>query len=478
MKIKSLTRPTSSFTRETVDDIKKISRNLNPALHPMQRGREYARAVVGSKLDKMHAKPFVGALSGHYDGVSATSQCRGNLTHFVSGGCDGEIRLWDLSERVCVAAMPTAHRGWVRGVVVAPDGRSFFSCSDDKTIKRWNFAVDNYEKKRDSRLIGNAPANTGAMVSNDRNTPAQSWLHKAALKSIDHHWKDESFAVGTDISVDIYSHARSDPLQSFQLWGDDSVNIVKYNPAEANLLAHTSSDRGIGLYDLRMNVKGGATNAGGLQKTTLGMKSNCLEWNPMEPFNFTVGNEDHNAYTFDMRKLDAPIMIHKGHIGAVLSIAWASTGREFATGSYDRTVRIFKYRDGGSRDMYHAKRMQRIFTVNYTPDSRFIVSGSDDTNLRLWKSKSNEKMGQALNREEKSTQYRETLVKKFSHMPELKKISKNSTHTPKFVKKQTAMKQVQKESAAKKVANRIKHTKPGKILREGERHKVVLKKQD
>lgn len=41
-----------------------------------------------------------------------------------------------------------------------------------------------------------------------------------------------------------------------------------------------------------------------LSKTTLLNKAGCLCWNPMEPFNFVVGNEDGNAYTFDMRKLD------------------------------------------------------------------------------------------------------------------------------------------------------------------------------
>ena len=94
-------------------------------------------------------------------------------------------------------------------------------------------------------------------------------------------------------------------------------------------------------------------------------------------------------------------MIHKGHVGAVMSIGWSSTGREFVTGSYDRTIRIFNYRAGTSRDMYSLKRMQRVFCVNYTADARFIVSGSDDTNVRIWKAKSNEKLGQTKVREEK-----------------------------------------------------------------------------
>lgn len=43
--------------------------------------------------------------------------------------------------------------------------------------------------------------------------------------------------------------------------------------------------------------------------------------------NFTVGNDDSNCYTFDMRKMDKAHTIHKDHIGAVTDIDYATTGR-------------------------------------------------------------------------------------------------------------------------------------------------------
>jgi|TARA_B110000305_G_scaffold229628_1_gene280801 WD repeat and SOF domain-containing protein 1 len=110
------------------------------------------------------------------------------------------------------------------------------------------------------------------------------------------------------------------------------------------------------------------SNSSGLKKNIMAMRPNCLEWNPMEPMNFVVGSEDHNCYSFDMRKMEKPIYIHKGHVGAVLSVAFASTGREFVSGSYDRTIRIFGTRDGVSRECYYGKRMQRVHTVNYSSD--------------------------------------------------------------------------------------------------------------
>lgn len=36
----------------------------------------------------------------------------------------------------------------------------------------------------------------------------------------------------------------------------------------------------------------------------------------------------------------------------------APTGKEFVTGSYDKTIRIFDFAEGKSREVYHGKRMQ------------------------------------------------------------------------------------------------------------------------
>ena len=36
-------------------------------------------------------------------------------------------------------------------------------------------------------------------------------------------------------------------------------------------------------------------------------------------------------------------MIHKDHVTAVLDIDFSPTGREFVTGSFDKTIRIFPF---------------------------------------------------------------------------------------------------------------------------------------
>ncbi len=119
----------------------------------------------------------------------------------------------------------------------------------------------------------------------------------------------------------------------------------------------------------------------------------------MEPFNFIAGNEDGNIYTFDMRKMESAKFIHKDHVGAIMSVDFSPTGKEFVSGSFDQTLRIFPYNSGRSREIYHGKRMFKIFAVAWSLDNRYIFSGSEDTNLRVWKSVSYKKVGEINTRE-------------------------------------------------------------------------------
>mgnify|MGYP005849593229 CR=1 FL=1 len=457
MKIKTLSRANNSVQRECSGDLRRESRNLNPNYHPMQRPREYTRAVTSAKIDRMFAKPLIGNLGeGHMDAVTCSAISRRSLLPLISGGADGVVKVWDLSTRTTVASLEGGHSRAITGVVFDVEGDHFYSCADDGFVRKWSIhALPTSEGDDSEPTYG----------------PLETWRTSGSFKSMDHHWHDAQFATASDEAVCIWSPERSTPLQTHSdLWGsDDTVNVVRYNPAERCLLAHCSADRGIGLHDSR--------TAKALKKTVLRMRCNALEWNPMEPMNFCVGNEDYNAYTFDMRKLDQPLRIFKGHTSAVMSVCWSPTGREFVTGSYDRTLRIFPQNNGFAREIYHTKRMQRVFTVNYTMDNKFIVSGSDDSNLRLWKSHASEQLGQLTPREESAMQYRQALIKKHQHLPEIRNIHK-ARKIPKVIKKQTQQAMIQKESAKRKQNNRIKHSKPGAYKHESEREKVVIKEVD
>lgn len=304
MKIKTISRLEEDYVRKTKHDITKVHRNRDPALHPFHRAREYTKALVATKMDKIFAKPFVGALDGHVDSVFCLSTIRSKVVPLISGSCDGEVKVWDLSRKQCFWSS-IAHTGFVRGVAPDESGNSFYTCGDDRMIKQWS-------------LLANSSSSSSSSMNDDVIEPIKTIMAPHPLKAIDHHWVDKQYAtVGESLCIWDGNRLSSDPIHSYN-WGCDSLSSVKYNPAEASLVASTGVDRSVCLYDLRASVP--------MRKFMLAMKTNKLVWNPMEPMNFVIANEDHNLYTFDMRNLSKALLIHKDHVGAVMDVAFSPTG--------------------------------------------------------------------------------------------------------------------------------------------------------
>ncbi|KAG5553520.1 hypothetical protein RHGRI_011408 [Rhododendron griersonianum] len=395
MKVKVISRSTDEFTRERSNDLQRVFRNFDPSLRTQEKAVEYVRALNAAKMDKIFARPFVGAMDGHIDSVSCMAKNPNHLKGIFSGSMDGDIRLWDIAS----------------------------------SVRLWN-----------------VPLATG-MESDDLSDNSAKqlavYVWKNAFWAVDHQCDGNLFATA-GAQVEIWDHNRSQPVNSFE-WGKDTVISVRFNPGEPNVLAISASDRSIAIYDLRMS------------SPTTKTKTNSISWNPMEPMNFTAfllleildyvwwgltvlllhdivigcsafllafwhANEDCNCYSYDARKLDEAKCVHKDHVSAVMDIDYSPTGREFVTGSYDRTITIFQYNGGHSREIYHTKRMQRVFCVKFSCDGSYVISGSDDTNLRLWKANASEQLGVLLPREPKNHEYREAVKNHYKHLPEVKRI--------------------------------------------------------
>jgi WD repeat and SOF domain-containing protein 1 len=203
------------------------------------------------------------------------------------------------------------------------------------------------------------------------------------------------------------------------------------------------------------------------------MRTNAIAWNPMEAFVFTAANEDHNCYTFDMRKMESAVNVLKDHVSAVLDVDYSPTGEEIVTGSYDRTLRLYNARQGHSKDVYHTKRMQRIFAVQFTMDSKYVLSGSDDGNIRLWRAHAAERMGVKSVRERAHLEYSAKLKERYAHMPEIRRIDKHR-NLPTAIKKADKLKKQILGNRKKKEDNRIKHSAPGTVERQSERKKAIV----
>jgi len=445
MKVKVLSRNPDNYLRETKQDIHKVQRNYDPALHPLETPREYTRALNAVKLERVFAKPFVGCLDGHRDGVQCLSNHPTKLSWLYSGSCDGELRLWDVAHQKLVRTVQ-AHDGFVRGITFSNEGNSFYTVGDDKLIKQWK-----------------AESGDGS----DLKTPINTIMAKTMLTGITHH-KTKPYMATCGEVCSLWEHSRAQALKTFE-WGVDSLNSVKFNPVEENLLGACSSNRSIILYDMR--------EATPLRKVILKMVNNAICWNPMEAFVFTVASEDYNLYTFDMRKLDFPLNVHKDHISAVLDVDYSPTGKELVSASYDKTIRIFEVDKGHSRDIYHTKRMQRLTSVLWSMDDRYIYSASDEMNIRIWKARASEKLGVVKEREKMALRVNDKLKEKFLHHPAVKRIDRHR-HVPKHIYNGRKEIRTSQQAIKRKESNRRAHSKPGSVPYVAERSKTIIAEKE
>ncbi|XP_043267800.1 DDB1- and CUL4-associated factor 13 [Venturia canescens] len=441
MKVKVLSRNPDEYLRETKRDIHKVPRNYDPALHPFEAAREYTRALNAVKLERVFAKPFIGNLEGHKDGVACIVKHPGRLSVLLSGAFDGEVRVWDLPQRKCERTI-LAHDGIVRGIAFTPSTENFITTGDDKTIKLWKSLKPQF---------------------GEEDEPVNTIISKTVITGISHHRSANLFATCGEL-CQMWEESRNEPIRTFK-WGVDSLHDVKFNPVQTNLLAACASNRSIILYDTR--------DTGPLRKVTLKLRTNRLAWNPMEAFSFTCANEDYNLYTFDTRKLSTPVNVHMDHVDAVTDVDYSPTGKEFVSGSYDKSVRIYEVNKGHSREIYHTRRMQRLTSVGWSLDNKYILSGSDEMNIRVWKARASEKLGVLKPRERTALNYSEALKEKFAGHPQVRRIARHR-QVPKHIFNAQGEMRAVREKIKRKESNRRAHSKKGSVpfLSERERHVV------
>ncbi|KAK9505202.1 hypothetical protein O3M35_009305 [Rhynocoris fuscipes] len=444
MKVKILSRNPDDYLRETKRDIHKVPRNYDPTLHPFEAAREYTRALNAVKLDRVFAKPFIGSLDGHLEGISVLSKHPKSLSLAGSGSFDGEVRLWNLPTRKCLRRIQ-AHDGYVRGIAFTNDGQRFITIGDDKTLKTWR---------------------TDAPGFDESDLPTNTIISKTLLNGISYNYKTSQYATCGEV-CQLWEESRNEPVRSFQ-WGADSAYHIAFNLVEQHLLSICANDRSITFYDTR--------EAGPVRKMVLAMRSNQVAWNPMEAFTYTVANEDYNSYTFDTRKMASAICVHKGHISAVISVDYSPTGLEFVTGSYDRTLRIYPINKTFSRDVYHTKRMQRITNVLWSMDDKYVLSASDEMNIRIWKARASEKLGLAVPREKANFRYQEALKRKFEAFPQIRSIAKHR-HVPKYLHRASEQHRQMFLKEKRKEANRRSHSKPGSVPFVSEKKQPIVEEK-
>lgn len=183
MKIKALSRSTAS-TQAPGSNVAKVTRNLDPNLHPFERAREYTRALNATKVERMFAQPFLGDFEpGHVDGVYSFAKDPNSLEHFASGSGDGIVKVWDFTSRE-EKWQAQAHENLVKGMCWTRD-KKLITCGSDRQIQLFE-----------------------PYAQPSKSPPKATWHGNSAFTSVSHHRSLPTFAAGSSV-ISIYDTSRT-----------------------------------------------------------------------------------------------------------------------------------------------------------------------------------------------------------------------------------------------------------------------------
>lgn len=122
------------------------------------------------------------------------------------------MKLWDVARRKLLCSVQ-AHDGFVRGMTFSPETNALYTVGDDKLIKHWRTELPD---------------------GSDLKAPVNTIVSKSMLTGITHH-RSKPYLATCGEACCLWEESRAQPIKTFQ-WGVDSLQSVKFNLVEENLL--------------------------------------------------------------------------------------------------------------------------------------------------------------------------------------------------------------------------------------------------
>lgn len=247
----------------------------------------------------------------------------------LAAGCaDKSIRVYNFADAALIESFPAP--GFVRSLIFHPSNSALLSGGDDKAATLWNIAYQ----------PGNPPPSTFGK-------PIQSFAHPSGVSGVALSADGNTLvSAGDDKLARVWKVAAEGPTKNFG--HPNLVDAVAFSP-KGELLATSCHDGNVRIWDI---AKGNQLRA--------------------------------MVHTAPNNMTQQP--------PAVYCIAWSPDGKLLASGGYDRSIKIWNAADGKvvkEIKGYDEKTSPKghhdgIFSIAFSPDGKQIASGSSDRTIKLW----------------------------------------------------------------------------------------------
>lgn len=285
--------------------------------------------------------------------------------HFVTGGWDGVIRIWE-TDTGELQSMISTEGQYVFAAAFSPDGRYLAVGTNHSPDYLQVFDIQTGQPADIPPLGGHGDAVLSVVFSHDGNR-----LLTGSYDNTARLWDLES--------------GESTVFRGHDWW----VWSARFSPDEQNILT-TSQDGSALVWSVETAqpqtpflehggpVFGGAFAPDGTSVVTAGYDGRILLWDPdqLRPFDFAV-------LTSDRTNPPPPYEALLGHTAAVRTVHFSEDGRLLLSSGNDNTVRIW---DVVERSLLKTLRGHggRVPACAFAPESRRILSGSHDHRAMLW----------------------------------------------------------------------------------------------
>lgn len=239
----------------------------------------------------------------------------------ITADHNGFVKYWQ--SNMNNVKMYQIHKEPVRGLSFSPTDQKFASCSDDSTVRIWDFLTCAEERilrghGSDVRCVDWHPFNSLLLSgSRDAQQPLKMWDPRSAK------------------SVTIHAHK-------------NTVMDLKWN-RNGKLFLTASRDHLVKLFDIR-NLKAEVQTFKGHNK-----EATALSWHPIHEELFASGGSDGSIFFWLLGKKQEVNSIASAHDTMVWSLDWHPLGHILVSGSNDHTTKFWTRSRFGDqmRDRYN-----------------------------------------------------------------------------------------------------------------------------